>query len=351
VPMYTCALCLYYHCKLKNNMTDEAFTLKVERKLHVGIIAWNLIACTFLLVAKTLNPMAVGTVCHISSFPPGCRLFPETYGECTRGQNDVFYYLTFVFGVYCLVIMVLVVIMSMLCWHVIGREKFRVRRGNTAAASEQEQEILSLSRIYRREMVLQAAFYSGVFLGVYSLAFVNGFIVLAGSYSNNPAFAIAYFTLFPLGGFFNILIYARPSVVTLHRRYSEYSWLRALWLVLKAGGEVPDEPSQSELLTSSQPSLLASSQVRHDFENNDIVLSLRAPKLNGCENGASDSFGAHRVGCRTEQDGSYEKDEGSMLAMKNEDYRDEEEDSAEMTFSQLGLSAPTSTEVLHQYSK
>ena len=51
VPMYTCALCLYYLCKLKMNMTDEAFTLKVERKLHVGIIAWNLITCTFLLVA------------------------------------------------------------------------------------------------------------------------------------------------------------------------------------------------------------------------------------------------------------------------------------------------------------
>jgi len=80
VPMYTCFLCLYYLCKLKHKMTDEAFTLKVERKLHVGIIAWNLTACTFLLITKRINPFRRK---HLPYFCFPCRL-QEVPGKVWR---------------------------------------------------------------------------------------------------------------------------------------------------------------------------------------------------------------------------------------------------------------------------
>ncbi len=47
--------------------------------------------------------------------------------------------------------------------------------------------------------------------------------------------------LYPLGGFFNILVYTRPNVASFLRKCPECSWCEAFWLVLKAGGEVPDE--------------------------------------------------------------------------------------------------------------
>jgi len=227
-------------------MTDEAFTRKVEKKLHVGIIAWNLISCTFLLVTKNFNPHRGGVVCHISAYPPACRLYPEKFGECTRGQNAFIFNLLLVCGLIPLIIIGIVAIMSMLCCHAILLDRnFGVRLENNADVSRQQQEADSLSRIYKREMVLQAISYSGVFLAVYSLYLAQTFIYIAGkSHLATPAFSITVIILFPLGGFFNILIYTRPNVVTLHRRYSEYSWSRALWLVLKAGGEVSDDLPQ-----------------------------------------------------------------------------------------------------------
>jgi len=39
----------------------------------------------------------------------------------------------------------------------------------------------------------------------------------------------------------NILIYTRPHAVSLRRNHPNCSRIKALWLVLKAGGEVPDE--------------------------------------------------------------------------------------------------------------
>eukprot|EP00553_Chaetoceros_curvisetus_P000631 CAMPEP_0204621594 /NCGR_PEP_ID=MMETSP0717-20131115/7251_1 /ASSEMBLY_ACC=CAM_ASM_000666 /TAXON_ID=230516 /ORGANISM="Chaetoceros curvisetus" /LENGTH=224 /DNA_ID=CAMNT_0051636033 /DNA_START=96 /DNA_END=770 /DNA_ORIENTATION=+ len=46
--------------------------------------------------------------------------------------------------------------------------------------------------------------------------------------------------LYPLAGFFNIIIYTRWNVRSWRRSHPECSWLRAFWLVLKAGGNLPN---------------------------------------------------------------------------------------------------------------
>jgi len=114
-------------------------------------------------------------------------------------------------------------------------------------------------------------------------------------------------------------------------------------MVLKAGGEVPEERSLCE-------GVPISSQLCCDVTRDDIGCE-DAPVSIGCENGARNSFLSHEtLQCRSEQDWSCTKGEGSAMVPVQEDDSDEEECS-EMTFSQLGLSSPTSTEVLHQYSK
>lgn len=54
-----------------------------------------------------------------------------------------------------------------------------------------------------------------------------------------PTELLLYFSacLYPIGGVFNFLVYTRPEVSKLRIRYpDEYSYLQALWLVIKAGG-------------------------------------------------------------------------------------------------------------------
>ena len=349
VPMYTCALCIYYLCKLKMNMTDEAFTRKVEKKLHVGIIAWNFIICTFLLVTKNINPAPSGRVCHITAYPPACRLHPEKFGECTRGKNSFLLLFLFVFCVVLLVITGIVAIMIILCCHAILRDRnFRVRRADNADVSRQQQEADSLSRIYKREMVLQAILYSGVFLVAYSLYFAHAFINMAGKWHLiTPALSVTFSVLFPLGGLFNILTYTRPNVVTLHRRYSEYSWLRALWLVLKAGGEVPDD-LQEQRIGDVGP-LRISSEADRDLgkkeqTNSGVLSCLGANYSIGCDNGASKSFGSDEIGYRSEQDWFYAKGEGSSAMVPIQEDVEEciwisQQDDSTST-SNIGLSVP-----------
>jgi len=217
-------------------------------------------------------------------------------------------------GLIPLIIIGIVAIMSMLCCHAILLDRnFGVRLENNADVSRQQQEADSLSRIYKREMVLQAISYSGVFLAVYSLYLAQTFIYIAGkSHLATPAFSITVIILFPLGGFFNILIYTRPNVVTLHRRYSEYSWLRALWLVLKAGGEVPNDLQQQRI--GDVGPLRISSEVDLDLGNKEetswVALSFRGANSSiECENGESKCFGSDEVGYRSEQDWFYAKGE------------------------------------------
>ncbi len=47
--------------------------------------------------------------------------------------------------------------------------------------------------------------------------------------------------LFPLGGVFNVLVFTRPQVVSLRRRKPHYSRIQAFWIVVKNGGEAPNE--------------------------------------------------------------------------------------------------------------
>ncbi len=101
-------------------------------------------------------------------------------------------------------------------------------------------------RLYKRETIIQSCLYVGAF-------FTSHFCPILGIISSrnsaaadvdNIDFDIQWITsfLYPLGGFFNILVYTRPKVVRLLYLYPDLSRLTALRLVIQAGGEMPDVP-------------------------------------------------------------------------------------------------------------
>ena len=97
-----------------------------------------------------------------------------------------------------------------------GRKCPVARLESDVGVSRQQQEADSLSRLYKREIGLQAIFYSGVFLVVYSLCFAHRFINLAGK-SNliNPAFNVHHQTKVlaegPNGHFKNLVLTQGPN--------------------------------------------------------------------------------------------------------------------------------------------
>lgn len=108
-----------------------------------------------------------------------------------------------------------------------------------AAMETPQDKVQQLSRLYRREMMIQATCYVGAFCITYIPMVICVFLTI---YTENPLIisSIVMFT-FPLGGFLNILVYTRPKIASLRRNHPECSRLRGFWLVLRAGGEIPSE--------------------------------------------------------------------------------------------------------------
>ncbi len=98
----------------------------------------------------------------------------------------------------------------------------------------------TISRLYKKELLTQACGYVAIFCTTVFI-FTAFNIILISGVSPGKKLLLATSVLYPLGGFLNIIVYTRPSVSSFLRKCPECSRFQAFWLVLKAGGEVPDD--------------------------------------------------------------------------------------------------------------
>lgn len=90
-----------------------------------------------------------------------------------------------------------------------------------------------------KEAVKMACLYVGVYLLTFLFPYIANIIRRYKGVS--PPFPILLLSriFHPLQGFFNMLVYTRPHVITLRRRHG-YTWGKALWeTIFTYGGEVP----------------------------------------------------------------------------------------------------------------
>lgn len=344
VPMYTTSLSIYYVCKLGLRMSDDNFYYKVERYLHFVIILYNLSLTTTALVLETYNPNELGT-CYYAEFPTGCSLedSPDNVNPCTRGiHKNIFIAIGGMAGpFFCLAVLI---VMSMLLIHH-ARKKTQMHIGRAVAGStdraisdrpkgyvlsdarqDHETNVQYLSRLYMRENVVQALLYISSFLFVYTvpcIALILELMEMKELVRGDKIIPILLFTILPLGGFFNILIYCRPKVNALCRSEPELSWFHALVYVIQAGGEIPstDRPrkcccmslqAQSTVENTASDytkSMLArQNDLYHRYmQRKDLGGNARIPEESQVDsnlafNGMSELFDDNNVAFRDEQD-------------------------------------------------
>jgi hypothetical protein len=100
----------------------------------------------------------------------------------------------------------------------------------------------------------QAIMYTVNWFICQSATIVVSVLLLKGvSYEKFPPATQIYISLFiPLNSAFNVFIYTRPAGRHVRRVDPNVSRFRALWMVLKAGGEAPNM-EQRPSLTNKQP--------------------------------------------------------------------------------------------------
>ncbi len=104
--------------------------------------------------------------------------------------------------------------------------------------TQTQNQATHLSSLYKKEMLLQGCLYVVSFCVIYFPVIIS-FGYLLAKVAPPKHLQISLFTILPMGGFLNILVYTRPQVASLRRNYPRLSRLRGLWLVLRSGGEIP----------------------------------------------------------------------------------------------------------------
>ncbi len=272
VPMYTCFLCWYYLCKLKYHMTNEAFTRKYEWKGHIFITSFCLMLALSALCLNTIHPTVYKTTCQLAVTPLGCRFYPNLVGECDPTIETRVNITSMVnSGLRILWLITMIAIMIMLYQHVIFTNRvFQPSAVLTAEGGELSQENVlreedtndietvetssqvlqlqlarKLATLYRNETALQGTCYVAGYCLTYMPTVITNYLTVMQDGSPPTFFAKIAFVLNPLGGVFIILVYTRPQAAHLRRVNPELSRLKAFWLILKAGGELPEEPSDA----------------------------------------------------------------------------------------------------------
>jgi len=167
-----------------------------------------------------------------------------------------------------------------------------------------------LSRLYRREVFAQASLYIICYMIVYCVPCIALILSLTGngaSLTGLQIIPVLLVSIFPLGGFFNIVIFCRPKVSALRRRETDMSWIVALFRVIRAGGEIPLGnanlcccfPSADDHREDSRNSHAATESNNINTNTcNDRDIS-HDPDSNAGMNGLSDTFQDDNIAYRT----------------------------------------------------
>eukprot|EP01083_Nonionella_stella_P202969 740991_1 len=141
-----------------------------------------------------------------------------------------------------------------------------------------QNRVRHLSNLYTAETKAQAACYLGVFLITY-LPLTLGYILNNCIGMSFPIVVKLFTFVYPLGGFFNMLVYTRPHVASLRRNHQgRISRIHALFLVLRAGGEVPTGLMSPPGSTSNDGHVVPQYQAEKSLLETDAPFGLEVKK-------------------------------------------------------------------------
>lgn len=262
ISLYVLMLCLYSALKTKRSwgITDTKFCEKIEKKLHVFIIMFAVGLSIAGLATKTINSNVVASVCLFSALPTTCRQNPNI--ECNPGSAETTKLFISISStgleMFCLI--GVVVCMVIICINIFKQGRItrgiardsthRTNRDETRTTFGASNEIVPspptdrIAKEFEKEVFIQALLFVIAYLVTYFARWVSIIELMRGN-QPSEAWLLACFLFYPLGGFFNVLVYTRPKVAVFKRRHPEYSLIKAFWLIIKSGNQIPELPDNS----------------------------------------------------------------------------------------------------------
>ncbi|GFH53615.1 hypothetical protein CTEN210_10091 [Chaetoceros tenuissimus] len=291
--LYYAALCYFYYCKISKRITDEQFTRRYEKKIHIMIAIICVAGACLSIASKTYNTFPTGTFCTNANRPAGCFQRPEIYGECDaeiKVYVSYFTYFSLMVPTYSIVVMLYSMIR--LIHSVVKKDK---QYGDLPGNPSPEQlHKYNVRKQLLKETMIQAIMYTVGWFICQSGGVAGAILHLHGVANEKfpPAVQIYGAALIPLNSAFNVFIYTRPAVRHVRRVDPSISWYRAFYMVLKAGGEAPNmEQSSSSTQQQQQQRPQPEESSREAFGTGGIY------EYHGCDFGKGlDSLNADNLG-------------------------------------------------------
>ena len=353
--LYYAALCYFYYCKISKRITDEQFTRRYEKKIHIMIAIICVAGACLSIATKTYNTYPTGTFCANTNRPAGCFQRPEIYGECDaeiKVYVSYFTYFSLMVSTYSIIVMLYSMIR--LVHSVLHKDKqYGDLPGNP---SPEHLHKYNVRKQLLKETMTQAIMYTVGWFICQSGGVAGAILHLNGVANEKFPSVVQIYgaALIPLSSAFNVFIYTRPAVRHVRRIDPSISWFRAFSMVLKAGGEAPNmEQSSSSTQQQQQPRPQPDRSSREAFGRGEVYdyygsdFGKGLDSLNVHFAGSLEISSEGNVAYRSEANWSY-----NMGCISELDRIREEEESGGNIYGrfnvstvseQEGLSNPTST--------
>jgi len=246
-PTYFLSLQIYYFCMIKYQTSTQTVRKNVEPYLHIAPILVGLIAAIVPLVTNSINPGSRG-YCWAQDFPLHCT---NQDIECIRGETAATQRVLLLF----LPFLANVITVGIMMWKIYAavREQDRknashnfqssirrsprnnraqednppvARRRTSLIMSEEELRNTQYEKSRKaRKRVLQ--YFIAYFLTYFSLVMD---LILHNVESTDNLCEILIMIFYPLGGFFNLIVFVIPAVHKVRERNADLCLYQALVL-------------------------------------------------------------------------------------------------------------------------
>jgi len=250
--LYQCSLQMYILILLKYGMRPDDMQRKIEPFLHGIPILYGIAGAAVSLVTESIN--ASGAWCYIESYPHGCRDDEDI--ECTRGtrvilKRMVFSTIPIVFS-YIMMSIAGINICQLVQNTEIATNPMYCRRAQRPILQVNEDP--QLTRVTGRMAFERIAQFHAAFLLANFFPFLANFILAFGERIN--ILFIIQSILFPLQGFFNLLVFTNLTYKRVSLSSSEdLSILKAFAIAIISYGiweTKDDHPSEENQVDYSQ---------------------------------------------------------------------------------------------------
>ena len=229
---YNANLSLFFVCKIIYNRSDRPISKRFEPYIHVLPFFF---ALTFGVVGVSLqlfNPGFLIPSCDFWHYPANCA-FDDTV-ECERGDHTLGFAIGYGVGTFHMVVATLAVAGTWSVYHSVQRQLHHT--------SSMSLDVLSTEDRYRKRLRIvmwNSILYTAVFLNTFAVAAVaTGLNAIAvRKFVDDPDYEMGVglilvrllcYTLFPLQGFLNWIVYVRNRVARIKRVHLNRSWMWAM---------------------------------------------------------------------------------------------------------------------------